>query len=370
VLFFENVEAQLTSETLDETTLARRQLQGFSVPGHVGGGRGAAWEYTAGDAKSVGRDGVGKEALAMSNWGSRVSCRISPWWVTTLATLLTLGGAAVCLVWYHRAVPASFPEYEEGLIRSLGESAAAVDTRRSPIRVALFDVEPPGGDATRELIRILESQPTCRWEHLSAADIQAGALEGFDVLLVPGGSGRVKGEALGDEGKKAVREFVRLGGGYVGICGGAFLAAANLDYSLILLNANALTGQIEVPGGKTWPMTVRGRGTVQMELTDAGRSLLGGPPGLANVYYTGGPILSPAGRHDLPDCICVAWFRTEIYEHEVQRGTMVDTAAIAAARYGKGRVIAFSPHPEMSEGLDEMVVRAVLSTARIPPDLR
>jgi hypothetical protein len=67
--------------------------------------------------------------------------------------------------------------------------------------------------------------------------------------------------------------------------------------------------------------------------------------------------------------VSLAFYRTEIWVHELQRGTMVDTPAILAAPFGKGRVIIFSPHPEVSDpkmtsGLESFVTRAVLATAR------
>lgn len=105
-----------------------------------------------------------------------------------------------------------------------------------------------------------------------------------------------------------------------------------------------------------------------MELTDAGRSVLGDFPDLVDVQYGGGPIMSAAGRGDLPEYVTLALFRSEVWKYIPQRGTMVDTPAIVAARFGKGRVIAISPHPETTGGLEPLVKRAVLATARRPVD--
>jgi len=59
---------------------------------------------------------------------------------------------------------------------------------------------------------------------VSAADVRGGALEGHGVLFVPGGWASDKSAKLGPEGADAVRSFVRSGGSYLGICGGAGLA--------------------------------------------------------------------------------------------------------------------------------------------------
>ena len=49
------------------------------------------------------------------------------------------------------------------------------------------------------------------------------------MFVVPGGNARAKALALGPEGRKAVREYVRKGGHYLGFCGGAGLALSWVD---------------------------------------------------------------------------------------------------------------------------------------------
>lgn len=47
------------------------------------------------------------------------------------------------------------------------------------------------------------------------------------ILIVPGGFGRMKEEILGEQGKKAICDFVADGGVYIGFCGGAGLALSH-----------------------------------------------------------------------------------------------------------------------------------------------
>ena len=49
----------------------------------------------------------------------------------------------------------------------------------------------------------------------------------YSMLFVPGGSARKKNADLGDEGRFAIREYVRQGGSYLGICGGAGLGLSD-----------------------------------------------------------------------------------------------------------------------------------------------
>ena len=55
---------------------------------------------------------------------------------------------------------------------------------------------------------------------------QAGA-EPARVLVVPGGSANLKAEALGEAGTRAICDYIRHGGRYLGFCGGAGLALSH-----------------------------------------------------------------------------------------------------------------------------------------------
>lgn len=47
------------------------------------------------------------------------------------------------------------------------------------------------------------------------------------LLVVPGGSARLKAGSLGEDGKRAIRDYVARGGRYLGFCGGAGLALSH-----------------------------------------------------------------------------------------------------------------------------------------------
>ena len=54
----------------------------------------------------------------------------------------------------------------------------------------------------------------------------------FSLLIVPGGSARHKFEALGPQGRAAVKAFVAGGGHYLGFCGGAGLGLDDADMGI------------------------------------------------------------------------------------------------------------------------------------------
>ena len=65
-------------------------------------------------------------------------------------------------------------------------------------------------------------------EFVFPADLAAGALDGFDAFVMPGGGYRAmfgQIEPLGPDGARRLREYVRGGGMYIGCCAGSYDAA-------------------------------------------------------------------------------------------------------------------------------------------------
>ena len=128
----------------------------------------------------------------------------------------------------------------------------------------------------------------------------------------------------------------------MGICAGGYLASVRY---LALLNAEVQSGEVEVPRLGPRSLAVRSRAVVAMALTEEGRQVFGGPSGTIDVSFSGGPIFLAGDRPDLPGCIVLARYRTEVCDIEPQRGTMVGTPSIIGARLGRGRVIAIGAAP-------------------------
>jgi glutamine amidotransferase-like uncharacterized protein len=205
--------------------------------------------------------------------------------------------------------------------------------------------------------KALANFPDLEVKPVTAEEIRNGALKGADVLLHSGGSGGGQGKALGEKGRSAERDFIAAGGGYVGICAGAYLATCAYDWSLHILDAKVIDRQ-------HW---ARGTGTVEIALSAEGRKLLGTATPAQAIEYRQGPLLAPAEDPEVPDFTSLATYATEIAKKGAPSGVMVGTTAVASGAFQKGRVIVFSPHPEMTEALWRQLHRAVLWAAnRLP----
>lgn len=60
----------------------------------------------------------------------------------------------------------------------------------------------------------------------------------------------------------------------------------------------------------------------------------------------------------MPAYEVLAWFRSELAEHGTPAGVMVNSPAIAIARFGNGKVVFCSPHPEQTPGLESFIAGA------------
>jgi hypothetical protein len=193
----------------------------------------------------------------------------------------------------------------------------------------------------------LSHPPEMTIHQVTAEEIQAGVLTNYQVVIFAGGIASKQFSTLGEKGRKAVRSFVGSGGGYIGICAGAYLATSRSN-GLRIIDAQTVS-----------PKWERGRGQVKIELTERAQGILPKLEGQHDILYVNGPIVEPAGQPDLEDYQALALFRTELAKNGTPVGIMVNSPAIFAGPFGKGRVLCISPHPEQTTGLDGIVLNSV-----------
>ncbi|GAT35338.1 cyanophycinase [Terrimicrobium sacchariphilum] len=220
---------------------------------------------------------------------------------------------------------------------------------KGAIRVAIYADE--GSPKAPDLIEGCLTDLSAKFQirRVTAEEIRQGALSSFDVLAQGGGRASVQSDALGETGKERIREFVRNGGGYVGICAGAYLAASDRPYYLRLVNARVVDRE-------HW---ARGGGDVQIRFTEEGRRELQQKSPVVQIRYNQGPLLARDAQTDLPTYTELAVFETEIAKKGAPQGVMKGTSAMVSSSFGKGRVFLSSPHPERTAGLERILQAAV-----------
>ena len=237
-----------------------------------------------------------------------------------------------------------------GVLFLLGaQEPSAEDTDLSNVDVAYYN-----GDGAWNVSEIILSNMVkwmgCSFTTVRGQDIRDGCLDNYDVLIWPGGHYPAYWGEVGLDGKAEIQEFVSRGGGYLGICAGAYYAA---DYMVWMDDAAYPPPDYKVEGDELnldlFPGVAYGpifeiadRDTtywamVEINIVDQTHPITEPMPNPMTMFYYGGPYLEPyddanvsiLGRYDI-----------------------TGTPAIVACSYGEGRVFLIGPHGEIEEGSD------------------
>ncbi len=157
--------------------------------------------------------------------------------------------------------------------------------------------------------------------YVTPADIKPALFKNAKVWMQPGGDAIEAAQALGAKGLKAIREFVKNGGGYVGFCAGAFLADKTVD------NPETIAGLGIIPiGTYDYPLD-NNHGHGDMTWIDWGGKR-------RHVFFNGGGSFYVNKEH--PEVHVLASFAAD------------GAPATIEVMFGKGHVVVSGAHPEAS----------------------
>ena len=195
------------------------------------------------------------------------------------------------------------------------------------------------------LARLLHYSPQIDLTLLNGEDLRKGKLKGLDMIVMPGGSSQLQMVSMGKEGVKALQDFVRKGGAYVGICAGFHITLNRPERAQLM----PYTYIREAVGN---------RGDVQIDLSKEGAKLLGIKPGKRMVRYSRGPIAREA-KWNKGSCKTYALYTSSLSPLGRAGVSFFNTPALIAGTYGKGKVIATSFHPEYLPSTHDIFVGCV-----------
>lgn len=248
----------------------------------------------------------------------------------------------------HRTMVHRLLTHLEMLPRGLSPDVVRPGAEGDEVWVALYDSLGTSGRGVPLLSKQLAAAEGIRVMRIGPEEIRSGALFGYDAVIFSGGLGSVQARTLDAGGREAVRAFIEGGGGYVGICAGAYLCLEGYSWGLKVVNAKTIS-----------PKWARGGATLPVELTDEGKAIFGEHDGPLPILYHNGPVVTDAGASGLGKMIPLGYFREEVAKNGTPKGVMKDSPAIFASQFGAGRVIAFSPHPEQTKGREGLILSAV-----------
>jgi hypothetical protein len=213
------------------------------------------------------------------------------------------------------------------------------------IRVGLYVDH--GARARPQIFATLASDRSVSAKIIDGEDIRAGCLRDLDVLFMPGGSGRKQAMSLA-EGAANVCRFVKNGGIYLGVCAGCYLASCIRPQYLGIMPVTSIDKE-------HWK---RGKAILPIEFTRAGMEVFGVHQAMADVLYHNGPIMQIYKGYE-NEVIPLCYFRDEIVGAGGKPGVMINSPAMILYRYGNGLVLGISPHPEATEGLNQIELSAI-----------
>jgi len=226
--------------------------------------------------------------------------------------------------------------------------AAAAGEQASTVRVALF-ADPGSTDAkSREAIfKVLSKTDGISVEKVTTESVSTKLdPANYDVFILPGGSGGGEAKAIGVNGGRKITEFTRNGKGVIAICAGGYYVTQGWG---------EYTGAVDLVNGKNWDSDhwARGEGFIAVKMVGAdGESS-------RTMWFENGPIFAPAGAAEVPGYTPLVKYETDMAAAGAPRGMMTGRDAVVAAPFGKGRVVAFGPHPELSPAVNHWLINAV-----------
>ena len=235
--------------------------------------------------------------------------------------------------------------------------------QQAKIRVALF-IDRGASDISKRIFKNdLENSPDIAYECVYGDDIRDGALRNFDAVVLPGGSANKEAASLGPEAREEVRRFVNAGGIYLGVCAGAYLSSRAKDNYLGMVPLTTVDQ-------KHWYRVDDGT-PVDVELTPTGMEIFGVGKRNIRVIYENGPIFEKAAPKSDGSATPLGYFRSEVVADGGQTGVMLGAPSMILSRYGRGIVLAISPHPEKTPGLKQIELYALRwlynhRTAKLP----
>ena len=190
---------------------------------------------------------------------------------------------------------------------------------------------------------VIASEKMLRWAGFTVTRIDADyindhGLTGFSLLLVPGGDMYYYAQSISATGREKIRNFINNGGGYIGICGGAFFAATRVIWrgqQLDMVPLGLFEGDAVGPIDDVIPYP--DYGMCRIENIEPAHPINAGLGRSFSVLYYWGPGFVPEPETQVS---VLGTYSAAAY------------TAMMAFDYGAGRVFIIGSHPEIEEDSD------------------
>lgn len=170
-----------------------------------------------------------------------------------------------------------------------------------------------------------------RFSYATSSKLTSAKLKGYNLLILPGGDGG--SVYLGSISKSVIQNFVKNGGGYMGICAGAYSAVSRVD--------GHYNGWGIAPHFNAKSVSYIGK--TKMAITSSGASVMKRNGTVTLSHYNGGAMYRKSSGGLI--------FGTYADSKTKYKGY----ADIVGDYYGKGRTVLIGSHPEGSPRFPDII---------------
>jgi glutamine amidotransferase-like uncharacterized protein len=170
---------------------------------------------------------------------------------------------------------------------------------------------------------------------LGPKEVEGDALGRFNIICVPGGDMYQYAQEISSTGREKLRSFVRDGGGYIGICGGAYFASEQVIWNgspLPMIPLAIFPGKAEGPLNEIAPYP--NYAICDVNIVDLTHPITESEPTTLSMLYYWGPALR---------------LNADAQVSVLARYEKNNAPAILAFDYGLGRVFLVGTHPEIGK---------------------
>ena len=204
-------------------------------------------------------------------------------------------------------------------------------------------------------VKLLANSPELEVEFINGEILRKNKLDKFDLLFCPGGGSARQLAAMQKSGQQIVKDFVRNGGAYLGICAGCFNVLNRPDRLQMLP-----FDWVPYASGKAAILAVDIDEATAKELNI-----------LKDCYwsrYAGGPVIRKSAAPDKDAGKVLGVYKTSSGGFNRAPYNFVNTPAAVKAKFGKGTVVGVSHHPEANENTHELALGYVYAATGVKPN--
>lgn len=180
-------------------------------------------------------------------------------------------------------------------------------------------------------------------------------LQNLDLLVIPGGDSFQERLGMKEQSTIELKQWVKDGGKLLAVCAGFHLIAAGHDWSLKMIDVKSSNANLPEPAYIPMLRVTNEPVNIEFKITEFGKEIFSTQKDSVILDYHGGPIAEPLNK----DIEVILRFKEGVPMQVPGDNYTIGKIAGVFANYGKGDIIAISPHFEKSKGQEYMLANAI-----------